>query len=536
MIKKQKIYVFIKYGALFTAVLFVFFNIYHAAMLSIDAHHDGTVFNPALVISRGGTLFIDESTYYGPFTVYIQALFLKVFGETIWAMRLSAVVFYTLSFIMFYNIFKRFIPRVLVLVAEGLLLYIAPFWMTSFHAWSSVYALFFYLFMIWAFLRFYETDKYYYIGLAGMGSICILWTRTPAGIVAVLGFLLLFLIWRMAGFFQKFDTKKILIYYLAGCLLVFGPLFVYMLINGTLDDWWRICIQGTFSRFAAPTAVTSTAAVGETQAVHAGLAVKSSIWNIIKESRVITFLSRLLEDLFPVKQSGIFIVLPFAGLYLFFSELCVILKNRKNFSWEIQKKSVLLLTVALFSLAQWHQYWPVSEIRHWYWGGFTLMGSLAYAVWYRGKEKNKWVAVTISSAILLILSANTLQERGEYYHIRKDKYVVCMREESSPYLKGLKFSAEQSLFYTDYCELVELIHEAHPERRIINETFSVLLTSINRNNEESIDDSKTPIIMSTDRHIENFPEHYLAVVLEQQYPEQELDSRIWTIYVYFPIQ
>ena len=85
-------------------------------------------------------------------------------------------------------------------------------------------------------------------------------------------------------------------------------------------------------------------------------------------------LATLLETFFPRSESinYIFCIIPLAALVLFFWH------SRKCFSAPQElAKDLPLITLLLFGLSSYHQYYPVPCVRHLYWGALPMFGAYA---------------------------------------------------------------------------------------------------------------------------------------------------------------
>lgn len=530
---KNKIKKVLLYLIYIILIVCLFKALYRGAVLSIDAHHDGTMFNPALKIAEGGVMYKDTSTYYGVLTVYIQAFFLVLFGKTLLSLRISAVVFYVFCFIAFFNIFKKFIPRLMVLLTEAILLCIAAFWMTTFHAWSSIYSLFFILCYMYFGIRFAETNRLIYIFLVGVSTTLVFWTRTPCGIVFILVSLFMLLILHLFYKNNSISVKNIILTWCAGFLISILPFFIVMVVQGTISLWWDQCIwnpiYSTFLKHRENAEIVATLS----DKPNLLLTNQTNMW---KKIPLPYNIKQIINCLFPVDNSGIYIILPFASLYIFFNGVWQLFKTKKHeFGEESMKKLLLAVFIALCSLGSWHQYFGVSDVRHWYWAGFPMVGVLAYMIYELFEKHNKGWRIAVSFIALTVLSITTLYERHYNYEIRKERYSEEISEEICPILKGIKLSKEQREFYEDYCTIMEELAEKYPNRRFENRSFSRLLASIDNNDRDTIDDTKLPIIICNSKEEpEGKTTHYLAIEIEQHYPEQELDSYQWTVRFYLP--
>jgi len=127
-------------------ITFITFSIVSLfSRIGVDAHHDGYMLKPALDLAEGHIPFKETYIQYGLFTTVIQALSLKTFGKYLMSLRLITALFYALIAGLQWLIWKRFLPRYLVITTIIIWLSLASFFHKPFHPWSSVYALFFQL-------------------------------------------------------------------------------------------------------------------------------------------------------------------------------------------------------------------------------------------------------------------------------------------------------------------------------------------------------------------------------------------------------
>ena len=117
--------------------------VFYFSFFGLNPHHDGIMLKTAIDVARGKVLFRDSFTQYGALTTYVQALFILIFGEHLWAIRLSTAVFYTLSYLFVFLIVRRFTNSRYAFGSVIVLLLLAYFYGNPYDAWSNVYALFF---------------------------------------------------------------------------------------------------------------------------------------------------------------------------------------------------------------------------------------------------------------------------------------------------------------------------------------------------------------------------------------------------------
>ena len=525
-----------KYSTLIAESIFLILCtclIYQCAMMGIDGYHDGTVFNTAMDILHGKKLFAQTRSQYGMLAVYMQTFSLILFGEKMWSLRVLTVIFYVLCFGMYYQIFKRIMPKVLVIGSQVILLFCAPFWITTFHSWSSVYALFFLLCTMKAFQCYYDSAKDIWMLLCGMCISLGFWCRQPVGIVLILAALLCFVGIR---FFDRdrFRICRGILYMGMGFLVVCIPFFIVLTVQGTWKIWWDTSIGDAF-RFIVFKSQSPTAAItafSEQMLASTGLNNKlSGILHAVKTlyRSLIPFCDA--DD--PTIFSGIFLLLPMASLYCLFRTLICLWRNKKDQTENGDK--IVLCILCVFALSSWHQYYPVSDVRHWYWGGFPMMGILVYVVYEFIKATNRKGVVALTLCAVMVLSMSTLHERIiAYKNVRRPAYTEKLDTEVTPYLEGLRLSKEQITFYTEFAQLKDKIRDQYPQTGFNNSSFCGILTSICDNYE--VEESCKYVVHVSSLEYPDLLEngYYLYTTIDQNYREQELAEYENTMYIYLP--
>lgn len=206
-------------------------------------------------VVHGKKLFLEVSTQYGAFTSYIQALFLKLFGETALAMRLSTVIFYCGLFVLFQCIFRRFLSTGYIYLAQSLLLLSGTFNYMCFMPWASVYGMFFVLLTVWFFLRVFETGSHLNLLGAGVAAACVFWCRQPLGITVCLAGIGVIVFWNFI--WRKDYFVRQLLVYSVWCALVSAVFWGVFWIQGSLRDWWTQSILKAYE-FAEKESVLSS--------------------------------------------------------------------------------------------------------------------------------------------------------------------------------------------------------------------------------------------------------------------------------------
>ena len=310
------------------------------SLLGMDLHHDGIMFKAAVDAAEGKWIFKEVFCQYGILSPLLQGGMLRLFGKELAVLKLGTVIFYVGIVILNDLIWRRFLAvpfRVLNLVMFFVL---APYLLVPFHIWSSVYALFFMLLAAEFMLLAYEKEKNIFFYLSGICTGLIFGFRWPCGVVtAAAQVCALF----FASKIRPGGKKSLCLG--GGILTVLCAYSLYL----TAGSAWSDCFRQIFSF------------------------VGKFAW---KRGGSGSFVS-LFETFLPHSETTdlIFAFIPVVTLGLF------LFSCRKFFT--VQGKTVQtlsLLTLLLFGLASYHQYYPVPCVRHLYWGAVPMMGAYIFAV------------------------------------------------------------------------------------------------------------------------------------------------------------
>ena len=310
------------------------------SLLGMDLHHDGIMFKAAVDAAEGKWIFKEVFCQYGILSPLLQGGMLRLFGNELAILKLGTVVFYAGIVILNDLIWRRFLAvpfRVLNLVMFFVL---APYLLVPFHIWSSVYALFFMLLAAEFMLLAYEKEKNIFFYLSGICAGLIFGFRWPCGVVTMgAQMCALFLASRLCSAGKKAAGLA------GGVLTVIAAYSLYL----TIGNAWSDCFRQVFSF------------------------VGKFAW---KRGGAGSFVS-LFETFLPHTETTdfIFAFIPVVVLGLF------LISCRRFFTPQGKTvKNLSLLTLLLFGLASYHQYYPVPCVRHLYWGSVPMMGAYVYAV------------------------------------------------------------------------------------------------------------------------------------------------------------
>ncbi len=375
------------------------------------------MFKPAFDMARGFSLFSETFTVYGALTTYIHFFFIKLFGESVHSLVLAASLFYGLNAILLYAIFARYFPCWINVIANFLVLALAPFYFWPFLAWSSVYANTFALLSVLCFVN--SNKKYYRLFAAGFFASLSFWCRQPVGILLSGSYVFLMAL-------DAIRPTKDLQFFLAGPIAYFiGFLFPSSLFfltlwqQNSINDWylqsivhakvWALIYGGNTTKV-----LTSLFQLFAGDSCNGfGVGIKSLLWRFLAVSNLCIFTVSLINRFF---QKSIF----------------------------FNKHNQFLLTISCVNLALWHQYYPVPCMRHTYWASILMVAPLLYALslvasilaqYFPGPHKKK-AAFVLSICLIALTFSYDLYKRIDA-GIKKASYHYN-NTETPFFLKGIK--------------------------------------------------------------------------------------------------
>ena len=354
---------------IFGIAVFVFTVLWFSlfAAVRLDMHHDAIMLKPAIDVAAGKVIFRDTFCQYGALAVWIQALAVKLFGGEIVVIQLTTVLFYGGIGVLTDRIFRRFLTWPFRLVNLVLFWGMACFYIVPMHPWSSVYALFFMLLSTEFLLRFIERERPSAAVLAGVFAGCAFLARHPCGVaVAAMDLLVLGFHWR----FSKSRWRGIACF-AGGLAAVLGVFALYLTVVGAWCDYLRQCFGFVFAF-----------------AVRRGGDLE---WGEIAK-RFLPFDGVLwIVDL-------IYVISPLLCVAMALKAFC----GLNGCEAEAAKRRLRYFAVAVLGAVSWHQYYPVSCLRHLYWAAIPMFGVFAIFA-ERSWRSRRHVGASRTAAVLLLL-------------------------------------------------------------------------------------------------------------------------------------
>jgi hypothetical protein len=214
------------------------------ALRGVDLHHDGLMFKTALDSARGKMLFNETFAQYGAFTSWLQAALLRLFGEQLRVLKLTAVACYAMTASLYYLLWRRelSLPRPVALAAVGVWSLFAYFFDSdwSMLPWSSAFALVIQALVFGAVAR----ERAWLAGLlCGAGYLF----RQPVGVAMLGGVLMCFAFLSSPRTWGRCLRQTALA--LAGFVVVLGVFLAREAWIGAWDQW--LFQNWTFPRLMA---------------------------------------------------------------------------------------------------------------------------------------------------------------------------------------------------------------------------------------------------------------------------------------------
>jgi hypothetical protein len=226
----------------FSSILFILFSLlffFHLhGMIDYD---EGYILNASLRVVHGEIPYRDFDMVYTPFSFLYTALFLHLFGESVFVGRLGAFVLSVASLIALTGILQ-------LITKKRLLLFLSLFF---FVAWGpahinfpspTMFSLCFCLYTIWfALLGILRKQKKYFIW-AGIMTVLVLLSKQNFG-VGIIGLSLVFFLF----YFRK--QKAFVLSYLFGVGSMFLLIFIYFIFSGSLFPFIQNIDHYTLQKF-----------------------------------------------------------------------------------------------------------------------------------------------------------------------------------------------------------------------------------------------------------------------------------------------
>lgn len=426
------------------------------SVMGTDPHHDGIMLKPAMDVSEGMILFKETFSQYGALTVLLQATSISIFGKYLIVIRLLTAMFYALTSIVLWFMFRKIIPDSLSTVACLVWLFLAPYYFWTFLPWSSVYALFFQILSIYFLLLFVESNSLWFLYLSGISCALTYWCRQPVGVFllcAIIGSYLFLVLLRNSDYKQL--LKKVTIF-CAGFFSVSLVFIIWLQVNGALRDWW---LQSTVLALNFPSWAGN----------HVG-------WSPLK----------VLKELGP-RRPGItsWYGRPYPIMWAIIPLSCVIVFAKtlidgfKEGSYG--KRDHIILALSFVCFASWLQYYPLPDDRHCYWAVSPMIGLFFYFLYeicFKNQSRHEMrLCLTIMVVLSLCYGEFSFRVFSGIKRLEQERVQISVPK----VLKGMNLSQRDAIYYKKAGKVLDCYSEKHLDRTIITTGRNALyLTFIQR--------------------------------------------------------
>lgn len=213
----------IRYLLIFTPVILYFYYFLNRGLIIYD---EGYVFEGSRLILSGKLPYKDFFFQYPPLTIWIGAVWFKLFGVGILKLRLLALIISFASVVVGYVIANKIFTKwVAILVTVSLIAWGFP--QTNF-LWPSAVAILLLFLTIYLLTQFTNTNKTYHLFLTGIVVSLSLLNKQNLGVANLASSVAYIFYLRLGG--RKFNFW----WFFAGILLSFTPLLAGLSINGQL--------------------------------------------------------------------------------------------------------------------------------------------------------------------------------------------------------------------------------------------------------------------------------------------------------------
>ena len=461
--------------ALIAAITFaatLYFGLY-----GCDPHHDGVMFEAALKVAHGAVLFRDTFTQYGVLAVWYDALFIRIFGDSMRSIQIAAAVGMAGCGVLLYTITKKLTGRAGAVLAALLAPAVSYMYFWHLHPWSSIPALFFQLLACEVMMQHERRKSYVKLALAGIFAAYGAWCRLPVGLLTFLagvGVLILMQVYRRES--AKAFFRQLAVYTI-GFAVQMAIFILPLLQNGTWEAWYGMVVVGT-SNFAAET---------NTAGASSGFLVRL-VWSLagawIKRNPLIDCL---------------WLVLPgTACLCLLRIGVPVLAAYGKNYKKPVMpavsQSDVLAVVLCVYAIGGWAQYYPVSDYRHWYWSALPMLPVLLYEA--QGLKVHFPKLHKPAVLLAAVLLATNIGVRGYFalatagvLHYEKDPNetrpgithfymdenwnrndTAVFADSRYPYLNGLRLAPDTAEFYSELYTVLDELQKKYPGKNVYNRT------------------------------------------------------------------
>jgi len=444
----------------------------------VDPHHDGIMLTPALVVARGGVIHQDIFSQYGPITAYMQALFVWIFGPHLLSIRIASVTYLSLAVALLYSSWRRVFGEGIALFAYLLLISSSYFFVSNspMHPWSSDVMLFLQALTVYLLVVGHSShgkNAYILTYLGGFVLGLQFANRYVSAFLMLIGLSIYYLL-------HKRELRTLWF----GVLTSTGAALLLLLLSGSYSEWYFQAIQfprnwvsdrsGSNGWLAIRGAIVSHALPGAALVLLAVFGfnvatIRNRSLTSLQRVSIVLFVTLLLIITSPTLTIPYWntrdLLWSFAGLLLIATPWYC-LRLQKRVAGGITGEAILFIAALAASAA----IFPISDIRHLYWGLIPSIGpGLMFLKSHINPARNR---VVLASLSLVLLVPSTLQIVEET--INMDRVSVA----NAPILKGMLMDRQYSLFFADRFQIIDEFLAVHPKAPLLNICSDGLFASL----------------------------------------------------------
>jgi len=453
------------------------------SLYGLDTHHDGTVLKPALDVWYGQTLYKDSFSQYGPLVSWIQSVGIRLLGPHLFAIRWTTVFFYGLISVLLMQIWRLFLDRRWSWVSFLVWLNLAPFFapVTVFHAWSSVFALFFQLSATLSicFLFFSARRQWIWGFLAGVVTALAFWCRQPVGVLTIGAFIVVLFFYALSPVETKekryFSRFVPLLSFVFGLVIGLGIVALHLYSADSLSAWYRQNIQwpiwwakSSGGNNLHGLIFTMIRRRNETIALALILLLARPVFSFIRLKNLnrlfyvlAVIFAAVLFFRFPksLYQTGLFTLIPITAILI---PLLTLLLNRGVSVAQLERpRNWSLFSVAAVILASWPQFYPVPDSRHLYWAIALGIGFFIFLLQHWLHDDRRLVKIFI---FVWFVSIALTQWTDLYKKVSRQSHKL-----DHPLLEKILVEEEQAKMLNPLLKRVSFVQGQLQERPIIVE-------------------------------------------------------------------
>lgn len=212
----------------------------------VDLPHDGYQLCSALDLKRGGVIFRDTFSQYGPFPDYLNALALEIFGERLLSLKFMAGFVFGLIIFCQYFLSRTFLARFPAGVTGLALIMIGPAWIHGVMVSPHLYATLLQIIGLFFIVRYIQTAQLTWLVGGGIFTGIMWGMKQNVGtyhFIALVVFVIVFDLTRpTAAVLGRGRLRKCfldLCALTAGFTAVIAATLIWLAANHALTDWYQ---------------------------------------------------------------------------------------------------------------------------------------------------------------------------------------------------------------------------------------------------------------------------------------------------------